>query len=60
MKYPASKPDWLDEILRRALHAVNAGPDFEKWKREHPEVVERLISTNSTMDDQPADPEAWP
>jgi hypothetical protein len=60
MKYPAGKPDWLDEMLREVLHTANAGPDFEKWKREHPEVVKGLLSMNSTTNGQYTDREAQP
>ncbi|OHB67116.1 MAG: hypothetical protein A2Y77_05350 [Planctomycetes bacterium RBG_13_62_9] len=35
---------WLDEALNRAIHSDDTRPDFEKWKADHPEAVEKLTS----------------
>jgi ferric-dicitrate binding protein FerR (iron transport regulator) len=36
--------NWLDEALNEAIHSDDTQPDFEKWKAEHPEAVERLTT----------------
>ncbi len=35
---------WLDEALNEAIHSDDTQPDFEKWKLQHPEAVEKLTS----------------
>jgi hypothetical protein len=36
--------NWLDEALTEAIGSEGKKPDFEKWKREHPEAIEMLTS----------------
>jgi hypothetical protein len=43
MKSPKDK-NWLDEALAEAIGSEKSEPDFEKWKRNHPEAVEMLTS----------------
>jgi len=57
MKYSEEKDDWLNEMLSRAFHATNVGPDFEKWKQEHPQVVEAWNSNTASADRQIEDQE---
>lgn len=35
---------WLDEALNKAIHSNDTQPDFEQWKANHPEAVQRLTS----------------
>jgi len=35
---------WLDEALNEAIHSDDTQPDFERWKLQHPEAVEKLTS----------------
>jgi hypothetical protein len=39
---------WLDEILTNALGSDGAQPNFEQWRRSHPEAVEILKSRADT------------
>ena len=47
MKHPINN-NWLDEALTEAIGSEGKKPDFEKWKREHPEAVEMLTSRAGT------------
>ena len=60
MKYSKDQYDWLDEMLNKALHATNVGPDFETWKREHPRAVEALRSIDTEANHEPEDQETQP
>ena len=60
MKYSKDKYDWLDDMLSKALHATNIGPDFEQWKAEHPQVVEALNSIDAEANRQLEDQETQP
>ena len=57
MKYSKDTHDWLDEMLSEVLHATNVGPDFETWKREHPQAVKALHLTEAATEDPREDQE---
>ena len=40
---------WLDEALNEAIHSDDTQPDFERWKLQHPEAVEKLTSRTPPM-----------
>jgi len=60
MKHSKNKYDWVDAMLRKALHVTTVGPDFEKWKREHPQAVEALNSNATATEHQIEDQETQP
>ena len=35
---------WLDDALTKAIGSEKSQPDFERWKQDHPEAVEKLTS----------------
>ena len=35
---------WLDKAIERAIGSEEKKPNFEKWKKEHPQAVEMLTS----------------
>ncbi|MHC5060627.1 MAG: hypothetical protein ACYTFK_06040 [Planctomycetota bacterium] len=39
---------WLDEILANAIGSDGAQPNFEQWRKSHPEVIETLKSRADT------------
>ncbi len=38
---------WLDKAIERAIGSEESKPNFEKWKKKHPEAVEMLTSRTS-------------
>ena len=60
MKYSKEQHDWLDEVLREALHATDVGPDFETWKKAHRRAIEALRSIDPAVSDEPEDQETQP
>ncbi len=56
---PSEKTEkWLDEILTNALGSDGAQPNFEQWRKGHPEVIETLKSraeTESSVSQRPQD-----
>lgn len=35
---------WLDDLLGKSIGSEKVEPDFEKWRQNHPQAVEMLIS----------------
>ena len=57
VKYSKDKYDWLDEMLRSALHAEDVGPDFDAWKKKHPRAIEGVNSNDAATERRSKDPE---
>lgn len=47
---------WLDDALTKAIGSEKSQPDFERWKQDHPEAVEKLTSRASRTNQIPARP----
>jgi hypothetical protein len=41
--------NWLDDALANAVGSEKREPDFEKWRREHPDAVEALTAANKRI-----------
>lgn len=36
--------NWLDEALTESIHSDDTQPDFDRWKADHPEAVNKLTA----------------
>lgn len=55
MKHPENN-NWLDDALTKALEAKKTEPNFDKWKKTHPQAVEMLTSREGRESLSPTSP----